>query len=61
MVVTFPAGRVDLIPDDYEIVDKRSYEEAEIPEPSFTLRENQAEANDYFSDGMSGIINCKPG
>ena len=60
-VVTFPAGRIDLIPEDYDIVDKRCYNDADIPEPKFTLRENQQEANDYFSDGHSGLINCKPG
>lgn len=60
-VVAFPSGRVDLIPDGCEIIDKRSFEEATIPEPKFTLREDQQKANDFFSDGNSGIINCKPG
>lgn len=60
-VVAFPSGRLDLIPDDYEIVDKRCYEDADIPEPGFTLRENQAEALEFFSDGTSGLVNCKPG
>jgi superfamily II DNA or RNA helicase len=60
-VVAFPSGRLDLIPEDYELIDKRSYADAVIPNPAFTLRENQAEARDFFSDGSCGLVNCKPG
>lgn len=57
--VSIPSGRVDLIPEDYEIVDRRVEVPLEIPEPSFTLRGNQQEAVDYIEE--SGIINAKVG
>lgn len=61
-VVTIPSGRLDLVPSDYQIIDKRSYADAEIPEPSFTLRDDQQDAEDYFtSTGQGGIVECKPG
>ena len=60
-VISFPSGRLDLIPGDYTIIDKRSYNDVTIPEPSFTLRDDQQKALDFFSDGASGLLNCKPG
>ena len=40
-IVSIPIGRVDLIPDDYEIVDRRVLSPLEFPECSFTLRSSQ--------------------
>lgn len=59
-VISIPSGREDLIPEGSTIIDKRVIVDADIPEPSFTLRENQQQALDFF-DGQSGLLNCKPG
>lgn len=40
-VISFPRGRTDLIPDDYEIVDKTVELPTAYPEPKFELREGQ--------------------
>ena len=37
-LITIPIGRTDLIPKDYEIVDKRLSIEADFPEFRFELR-----------------------
>lgn len=57
--VSIPIGRLDLIPEGYNIIDRRSFVPAEIPEPKFTPRPNQQEAIDWFDCG--GIINAKVG
>ena len=36
-LVSIPIGRTDLIPDDYEIVDKRIYMPVDFPEFRFPL------------------------
>lgn len=58
-IVSMPSGRMDLIPDGYELIDRRSYIDAEIPEPKFTLYEDQQRALDWCEG--SGILNCQPG
>tara|TARA_Y100001973_G_C4923530_1_gene197521 strand:- start:139 stop:477 length:339 start_codon:yes stop_codon:yes gene_type:complete len=60
-VISIPSGRKNLIPDNYQLIDKMTYADAVIPEPKFELREDQEACREYFSDGNSGIINCKPG
>lgn len=59
-IVSIPSGREDLIPKDCGIKDKRVIVDVDIPEPTFTLRDNQQEALNFF-EGQSGIVNCKPG
>ncbi len=58
-IVSMPSGCEHLIPEDYSITDRRSYEDADIPEPSFTLRDDQQRAVDWCEG--SGILNCQPG
>ncbi len=40
-LVSIPMGRLDLIPDDYDIIDKRIKVPAKFPDFKFTLRESQ--------------------
>ena len=42
-LITIPVGRDDLIPSNYEIVDKRTEVPVEFPEFKFDLRERQQE------------------
>lgn len=55
-LVTIPIGRMDLIPDDYEIVDKRIEMPIEFPEFKFPLRESQQAVYDALDDNC--IINA---
>lgn len=55
-LVTIPIGRMDLIPDDYEIVDKRIEMPVEFPEFKFPLRESQQAVYDELDDNC--IINA---
>ena len=55
-LVSIPVGRTDLIPKDYEIVDKREYISADLPEFKFELRESQKEVYDAIED--NAIINA---
>ena len=57
-LVTIPIGRTDLIPENYEIVDKRIINEVEFPEFKGILREDQEEIVSQITD--SCIINAKP-
>ncbi len=59
-VYWIPTERTDLL-EGYEIeyVDKRAYVDADFPEPSFTLRDDQQEIFDEADD--SCIVNAKPG
>ena len=45
-LVTLPIGRMDLIPDDYEIVDKRVESPIEPLDFKFTLRDSQQSVYD---------------
>lgn len=58
-VMSIPSGRVDLIPEDYEIVDSRVATVAKFPDPlqEFELRESQKEVYDQISSDC--IINAK--
>jgi len=55
-LVTIPIGRTDLIPDDYEIVDKRITIPVDFPEFQFDLRESQRAVYDELNDNC--IINA---
>ena len=55
-LVTLPSGRTDLIPEDYEIVDKRKISTIDPFDFKFTLRPSQQSVYDDVSD--SSIINA---
>src|SRR6056300_164037 len=55
-LVTLPIGRTDLIPDDYEIVDKRIKMPIEFPKFKYDLRDSQAEVYNDIED--NAIINA---
>ena len=55
-LVSIPIGRTDLIPNDYEIVDKRVNLPVEFPEFKFDLRASQQEVYDQVEDNC--IINA---
>lgn len=55
-ILSIPSGREDLIPNGYEIVDKRSYVPCDFPEFQGTLRPSQQEIYDQLED--SCIINA---
>jgi superfamily II DNA or RNA helicase len=54
--ITLPIGRLDLIPDDYEIVDKRIYNPVHFPEFKFKLRKQQQIVYDQVEDNC--LINA---
>ena len=49
-LVSIPVGRTDLIPQDYEVVDKREVIKADFPEFKFDLRESQKAVYDELND-----------
>ena len=55
-LVTLPIGRTDLIPDDYEIIDKRNDIPIEGFDFKFTLRDSQQSVYDDIQG--SAIINA---
>ena len=55
-LVSIPIGRTDLIPNDYEIVDKRLNIRANFPEFKFELRQSQQDVYDSLDDNC--IINA---
>jgi len=55
-LVSIPVGRTDLIPKDYEIVDKRELFPIELPTFKFDLRESQQAVYDAIED--NAIINA---
>jgi superfamily II DNA or RNA helicase len=55
-LVTIPVGRTDLIPSDYEIVDKRIHIPVDFPEFKFPLRDSQQAVFDELDDNC--IINA---
>jgi superfamily II DNA or RNA helicase len=55
-LVTIPIGRMDLIPEDYEIVDKRTTMPVDPLDFKFTLRPSQQEVYNSLDD--SAIINA---
>lgn len=60
MLVSFPVGRFDLIPNNYEIVDKRITNTIDnFPVFNGQLRDSQQEVLDLFEGNC--IVNAKPG
>lgn len=57
-LISIPIGRTDLIPTDYEIVDKRIIKEANFPNFRFDLRPAQKDIYNKVNDNV--IINAKP-
>lgn len=55
-LVTIPIGRTDLIPNDYEIVDKRINVPVDFPDFRYDLRESQQAVYDELDDNC--IINA---
>ena len=55
-LVSLPMGREDLIPSDYEVVDKRVVNETEHPKFKFDLRPSQKRVYDEVED--NSIINA---
>lgn len=55
-LVSIPVGRIDLIPEEYEIVDKRLEILEDFPDFKFTLRPSQQEVFDELEDNC--IINA---
>ena len=55
-LVSIPVGRTDLIPQDYEVVDKREVIKADFPEFKFDLRDSQKAVYDELND--NAIINA---
>ena len=55
-LVTIPIGRTDLIPSDYEIVDKRIEKPVVFPKFRFDLRQSQQDVYDEIED--NSIINA---
>ena len=55
-LISIPMGREDLIPSDYEIVDKRVVMETELPDFKFDLRPSQKVVHDEVND--NAIINA---
>lgn len=58
-ILSIPQGRVDLIPNGYEIVDKRVYNSVPFPKPVFDLRPDQQEVYNQVNDTC--FINAKVG
>tara|TARA_E500000178_G_scaffold17899_1_gene16972 strand:+ start:15693 stop:16976 length:1284 start_codon:yes stop_codon:yes gene_type:complete len=55
-MINIPVGRVDLIPEDYEIVDKRQTVPVDFPKFKYSLRRSQQEVYDLIEDNC--IINA---
>ena len=55
-LVSLPIGRTDLIPEHYEIIDKRVHKPVDFPEFKFSLRESQQKVYDEIED--NAIINA---
>jgi superfamily II DNA or RNA helicase len=55
-LVTLPIGRVDLIPEHYEIIDKRVTKPIDFPDFKFDLRKSQQDVFDEIED--NSIINA---
>lgn len=49
-ILAIPQGRTDLIPADYEIVDKRVYDPVPFPNTKFELRPEQQEVYETVTD-----------
>lgn len=49
-MISVPQGRTDLIPEDYEIIDRRVYNNVPFPKPKFNLRPEQEEIYKQAND-----------
>jgi superfamily II DNA or RNA helicase len=49
-ILSIPQGRLDLVPDEYEIIDKRVLESIPFPDPKFELRPEQQVVYDPIDD-----------
>lgn len=58
-ILSIPQGRQDLIPQDYEIVDKRVLVPVPFPDPKFPLRDSQQPVYDEIND--TAFINALVG
>ena len=58
-ILSVPQGRTDLIPDGYEVVDKRVLNPVPFPTPKYSLREDQLEI--YNSANDTCFINALVG
>ncbi len=58
-ILSLPQGRQDLIPEHYEIVDKRVTVPVPFPDPRFLLRESQQPVYDEIND--TAFINALVG
>lgn len=58
-ILSIPQGRLDLIPEGYEIIDKRVRHDMPFPEPKVPLREGQQLVYNEFND--SGFLNALVG
>lgn len=58
-ILAIPQGRADLIPENYEILDKRVYNEVPFPNPKLGLNDDQVPVVEAVTD--SCIINALPG
>ena len=58
-ILSIPQGRTDLIPPEYEIVDKRVTEPVPFPSPRFPLRDTQQPVYDEIND--TAFINALVG
>jgi superfamily II DNA or RNA helicase len=56
-VLSIPVGREDLIPEGYEIVEKRVLAPTQFPKFNFELREDQLEVYNQVEDSMLIIAN----
>lgn len=58
-ILSIPQGRLDLVPEGYEIVDKRVLVPVPFPDPKFALYDDQQTIYDQVSDTV--FINALPG
>lgn len=58
-VLTIPIGRLDLIPEEYEVVDKRILAPTTFPKFKFELRDDQLGVYDSIDDNI--IVQANPG
>jgi len=49
-ILSIPQGRLDLVPDEYEVIDKRVVESIPFPSPKFALRPEQQVVYDPIED-----------
>ena len=58
-ILSIPQGRLDLVPEGYEIIDKRVLVPVPFPVPKFELYEDQQTIHDEVND--TAFINALPG